>query len=135
MRKTEIEKKNEIDDNLKLIQQNFIQNFNKFKSKWGYASIASHGDFINKYLSLPNYYLLNEDIRNTCKIEIEAYDDKFMKYVTSRITDLGIIDGVWSPMSLTDAIKNDEKCFISLFIQDNGIQEYGLILKKIVVGL
>lgn len=51
-------------------------------------SVASHGDFINVKLDLPNYTLLqNLDLRKKAHIKLEAYDDSVCKYIEARFAD------------------------------------------------
>lgn len=68
------------------IQQLFWQNYTclKHKSALPMASVASHGDFTNRILSIPNWYLLqSSDLRKKLRIEVETHDREIMKYVMS----------------------------------------------------
>jgi hypothetical protein len=73
-------------------QQSFRRNLQDLRERTGLrlAVAASHGDFVNRRLGLPNWILLEpEDVRRECGIELEAYDDAFMRGVTSRHSDTG----------------------------------------------
>ena len=50
--------------------------------------VASHGDFANTALNTPNWVMLaDEAFRQEVGIDLETYDDAFMRYVTSRHSD------------------------------------------------
>lgn len=52
--------------------------------------VASHGDFVNRYLKIANHELLKDyEFRAKNNIKLEVYDDNIMKYVTSRYSDAG----------------------------------------------
>lgn len=110
-KKKKIKSKEEVDSLMHLIQAEFTKNYNYFLTiNPNMKTIASHGDFVNaNYLKLQNHYLIDDKLRNKLKIEVEAYDYDFMHYVTCRIADLGNIEGIWTPISYFDAIKNNEK--------------------------
>ena len=96
------------------IRTEFCNNLIQFRNRFNVESltIASHGDFMNIKLGHPNLYILNEEIRSKFNIELEAYDQDFMKYVTCRIADLGTIDQVWksdSNIGLDEALDKNEK--------------------------
>lgn len=58
------------------------------KTKTLSRTIASHGDFVNVMLDIPNYWLLESDsLRGDSGIVVEAYDEKIMKYVQKRLAD------------------------------------------------
>ena len=104
----------EINDRIDEIRTEFCNNLMQFRNRLNLKSltVASHGDFMNKRLGYQNLYILNEEIRSKYKIELEAYDNNFMKYVTRRISDLGKIDQVWksdSNIGLNEALDKDEK--------------------------
>ena len=51
-------------------------------------SVASHGDFINVHLDLPNYALLRSaNLRKKANIKVEAYDESICKYIQARFAD------------------------------------------------
>lgn len=50
--------------------------------------VASHGDFANTALNTPNWVMLTDQaFRREVGIDLETYDDAFMRYVTSRHSD------------------------------------------------
>lgn len=97
--------------NLKEIQKLFAENLCKLRSITGLPMgiVASHGDFTNRYLGIPNHILLDDtEFRNKHGIALEVYDDKMMKLVTSRHSDAGYPD-FWKPNSPLEAICQGSK--------------------------
>ncbi len=97
--------------NLKEIQELFAKNLEKLRSITGLPMkiVASHGDFVNRYLGIPNHALLNDtEFRNKHGIVLEVYDDKMMKVVTSRHSD-AVYPGLWKPNSPLEAIHRESK--------------------------
>jgi len=72
-----------------LAREEFKRNFNLIKenTQLPLRSVCSHGDFMNRKLKIVNHALLNDELRKELKIEIETYDDEFMKHVDSRHSD------------------------------------------------
>lgn len=82
-----IKTKEEVDKNIDIIRNNFIINLEHIRREYGINSvtIASHGDFVNRYLKIINNYLLTDELRKQCNILVEAYDDILMsrfKYIS-----------------------------------------------------
>lgn len=60
----------------------FIRNFLAMETRLGHkmVSAASHGDFVNRALDLPNHVLLRDPfVRQACGLEIEAYDEDLLR--------------------------------------------------------
>lgn len=130
-----------VEEHLDVIREKFISNLERFRSelKVNSVTVASHGDFVNKYLGIANYYLINDDTRIAGNIDLEAYDDSFMKFVTSRIADLGVVEGLWTPRGFYESIKSREKV---LYVLIHPRQWYSRIsanvneeLKRVYEGL
>lgn len=50
--------------------------------------VASHGDFANTAVNTPNWVMLtDQEFRREVGVDLETYDDAFMRYVTSRHSD------------------------------------------------
>lgn len=50
--------------------------------------VASHGDFMNRALKTPNWMMLTDAaFRREVGVDLEVYDDAFMRHVTSRHSD------------------------------------------------
>jgi hypothetical protein len=101
----------EIYSKLKEIQELFAKNLEKLRSVTGLPMkiVASHGDFVNRYLGIPNHeMLINIEFRNKCGIVLEVYDEKMMKLVTSRHSD-AIYPDLWKPNSPLEAIQRGSK--------------------------
>lgn len=82
-----------VDINAKLgeIRLNFLHNFDyvQHELRGKLSTVASHGDFVNRQLAIPNTEVLNdEELRKRCGIECESYDrsllEKFDIYITDR---------------------------------------------------
>ncbi len=72
-------------------QDRFAANLGRLRARTGlpFATVASHGDFANRHLGLMNWTLLVEPAFRTAQgIELETYDDAFMRHVTSRHADM-----------------------------------------------
>ncbi len=71
-------------------QERFLQNLGRLRTATGLPLrvAASHGDFVNRSLGLPNWTILADpEVRRTADIELETYDDAFMSHVSSRHSD------------------------------------------------
>lgn len=101
--------------NLGEIQGIFEHNIIWLREKSGLKLniVASHGDFVNRYLKIPNHVILDDlEFRNKIGIELEVYDDKMMKYVVSRHSDTNY-PAFWKPDSPFNSIKrNDQIIYI-----------------------
>ncbi|GAQ24559.1 hypothetical protein [Tepidanaerobacter syntrophicus] len=103
-----IKNPNQIYDNLTKIQSLFSKNLEALRNATGIPMeiVASHGDFVNRYLKITNCVILREaEFRDKNNIKLEVYDDSMMKYVTSRHSDCGY-PVFWKPNSPKEAIKN-----------------------------
>lgn len=71
------------------IRDLFISQYAKFKQMTGLPcwTIASHGDFVNTKLGVPNTTIMNERVRKATGIVREAYDKPHMDLLTCRIAD------------------------------------------------
>lgn len=78
-----------IESNIDDIRALFTKNYNFFKVKSGLPclTVASHGEFINVKLGVPNKYLINSDIKSELGIIREAYDNEHIDKLTCRIAD------------------------------------------------
>jgi hypothetical protein len=88
-------------------QERFRDNLRRMRSLTGLPmlTVASHGDFTNRRLRIPNWALLvDRGFRELVGIDLEAYDDAFMRHVTSRHSDSGPL-GAWSPTSALGALR------------------------------
>lgn len=71
------------------IRNLFISQYAKFKEVTGQPcmTIASHGDYVNSKLKVPNKELINDRVRSECGFIREAYDDAHFALLTCRIAD------------------------------------------------
>ena len=92
------------------IQELFRHNLEQLRNKIGLPMriVASHGDFVNRRLKAPNWLLLEDmSFRRDVGVELEVYDNIFMKYVTSRHADTHY-PKFWQPTDPLAAINNEE---------------------------
>ena len=79
-----------LNNNLEDIKNLFSLELNKYKKKTNTLSrtVASHGDFINVKIGIPNYSLLADcDLRTNNNIVAEAYDEIISKNIQKRYAD------------------------------------------------
>jgi len=103
--------KEAVDRNINAIRETFAANLRKLRQQTGLPLeiVASHGDFVNRKLDLSNHYLLQDmKLREMLNIELEVYDQPFMKYVTSRHSD-SLYPRFYKPNSPFDAVQSGEK--------------------------
>jgi len=84
-----IKSKQLIDSNISEIRALFKKNYNIFKEKSGLPclTVASHGEFVNVKLDVPNKYLINNDIKSELGIVREAYESEHIDKLSCRIAD------------------------------------------------
>jgi hypothetical protein len=72
-----------------LIQAMFRDNISALRLRTGLKMqvVASHGDFVNRIIGVPNYALLDDALREELDLFAEAYDADLAKPVTARISD------------------------------------------------
>ena len=73
-------------------QELFRQNITKLRRATGLPMtvVASHGDFVNRKMLIPNWAILaDRRFRRDVGIELETYDEVFMRHVSSRHADTG----------------------------------------------
>lgn len=101
----------EIYSNLEKIQDLFAKNLGELRNITGLPMniVASHGDFVNRYLRIPNHELLKDtEFRIKHGIVLEVYDNKIMQLVTSRHSDT-TYPKFWNPNSPLEAIRRESK--------------------------
>lgn len=71
-------------------QEDFLRNISNLRSRVGVPMdvVASHGDFVNRRLGIPNWVILaDKDFRRRAGIDLETYDDSVMTRISSRHSD------------------------------------------------
>lgn len=74
------------------IQDRFRRNLETLREATGLSMrvVASHGDFVNRRVRLPNYVLLIDPrMRRLADIDLEVYDDAFLRNVSHKHSDTG----------------------------------------------
>jgi hypothetical protein len=88
------------------IRAEFCTNFFEIEQRLGskLVTVASHGDFINRYLHMPNTEILEDrDLRRQCGIECESYDDVLIGKTDIYISDRAAPQ-YFHPLSPFDAV-------------------------------
>ncbi len=69
------------------IRKSFLLNLQSIEEKIGFKirSVASHGDFVNRYLGVINYDFLDTETKHKAGVQFEAYD--LLKYTDEYISD------------------------------------------------
>ncbi|CAM3565795.1 hypothetical protein [Polaromonas hydrogenivorans] len=80
----------------------------RLKSGLPLCGIASHGDFVNRSLGIINYELLTPEIRQSMRIDYEAYDGELTDHLESRFSDL-MYPNLWNPLNPIVAIKRGDR--------------------------
>lgn len=91
-------------------KEQFAANLARLRTTTGLpmAVVASHGDFVNRRLGLPNWMLLDDgDLRRELAIELEAYDEAYLTHITTRHAD-GPYPRRWNPTDPLSAIEAHE---------------------------
>ena len=92
------------------IQRMFAENIRMLRQQSGLPmiSVASHGDFANRHLGMVNWLLLEScELRMQLGIELEAYDEKLMSFVTSRHADAQY-PAIWNASNPIEAVRRSE---------------------------
>jgi hypothetical protein len=68
----------------------FATNLGRLRTATGLPMrvVAAHGDFINRRLGVPNQVILDDpDLRRTLDIDLETYDEAYLRHLPSRHSD------------------------------------------------
>jgi hypothetical protein len=88
-------------------QDRFITNIESLRARTGLPMrvVSSHGDFVNRYLRVPNWAILLEHrVRHLAGVDLEVYDEAFLRKVSKGFSDTQY-PRHWSPNDLTTAIR------------------------------
>lgn len=100
-KKNRLKDPEDVHENMEYIRSMFKENFLLLKNRTGLPmeTVASHGDFVNRKLKIPNEEILKDvGLRAKLGIQLEVYDDVIMNYVTSRYSDT-LAPAFWKPDS------------------------------------
>lgn len=102
-----------VNESMPAIRARFRENLLDIRRRSGLpiGIIASHGDFVNRALGMPNHELLDDSLRRTLHIELEAYDTEFESRLTSRFAD-GLSG--WTPENPVGAIDRKDSVVLLL---------------------
>ncbi len=96
---------------LDLIRETFADNLRRLRERTGLPIriVASHGDWLNRRLGVPNTVLLDDpSFREHVGVDLEVYDQAFMASVTSRCSD-ALYPMLWKPRDPSEAIRAGER--------------------------
>lgn len=91
------------------VREVFRQNFRRLSATLSYPmkSIASHGDFVNRKLGLPNYTFVTRELLDELGIVFECYEDRLLKSFTSIHSDT-MPPAFYRPANPHEAIKRGD---------------------------
>lgn len=107
--------RSQVDERMADIRESFATNLATFAAQLGQwpMTIASHGDWINRLLCIPNQYAINQALRDRFGIIAEAYDGWLNAPVKGRFSDTDP-PAWWKPCSPAAAISSRTSCLYFL---------------------
>lgn len=102
------------------IQDDFRYNLAKLRqeSRLPIRTIASHGDFANRFLSMANRELIDDQLRHELGVELEAYDMRIGEIITQRYADRGP-PNFWSPFRPTKQHIDKDDAIVCVLVHPN----------------
>ncbi|MCX7904014.1 MAG: hypothetical protein N2486_05840 [Caloramator sp.] len=97
------------DEDLENIYNEFVSNLNLYFKNYDIKSIASHGDFYNRQIGVPNHYLFEKYSYTDLEIEVETYNKELLQSFDAYVSDARIRPFWRDGYSVIDAIKEDKK--------------------------
>ena len=89
------------------IRKLFHENLKILREKSGLPLniVASHGDFVNRKLKMYNWEILKDgDFRKTVGVDLEVYDDVFVRNISRRHSD-NLYPSFWKPENPLQAVR------------------------------
>jgi len=79
----------DVDKHMPEIRKRFEDNFTRLSNSLQYRmrSVASHGDFVNRRLDVPNHRLMSDVLKTKLAIDVEAYDPVLLNAYNVIISD------------------------------------------------
>ncbi|WP_336490114.1 hypothetical protein [Methylobacterium nigriterrae] len=101
---------------MSMIRSEFRANFYRFSDICGFTprTIASHGDFANRFLKMANTEIIDLNLRKELNIIVEAYDKEVENLIDARIIDREL-PIMWSPESPEAAVTRGAR-FIRILV-------------------
>lgn len=108
--------KADLDAHLPSIRETFSRNIEAFAGQAGRlpTTIASHGDWINRKLGVPNSYAIDSELRARFGIVAEAYDEWLNRPVQARFADHCGAPNWWMPHAPDESIALEVSCLYFL---------------------
>ena len=91
------------------MRERFKSNLNSLRDRSGLPmkTVASHGDFVNRKLRMPNWEILADELfRQKVGVELEVYDEAFNRHISSRHADAGYHPNLWKPENPLKALES-----------------------------
>ena len=91
-------------------RESFARNLESLRKASGLSMrvVASHGDFVNRRLGVANWEILDDPaFRRQVGVDLEVYDDSFMRHVSSRHCDAGY-PNLWESPEPLSAVRRHE---------------------------
>lgn len=103
--------RSDVEAHLPSIRQEFARNMDDYRALLGVypATLASHGDFVNRKLGVTNTLIVDDELRSRFGIVAEAYDPWLIAPVDCRLSDASY-PRWWHPESPESALKSDPNC-------------------------
>ncbi|MFZ9956219.1 MAG: hypothetical protein ACO3E1_08835 [Flavobacteriales bacterium] len=88
-KKHRIKSVEKVKENYEKIRSLFKKNFLDLEEQCGFEikSVASHGDFVNRHLGLPNHSFVNQDLLKELAVDFECYDEVLLKNYQNILSD------------------------------------------------
>lgn len=95
--------------NMEAIQHIFLENLKKLEQNLEFKiqTVASHGDFINRMLRIPNHELISDALLHTAGLKFECYDKRLTESYSILCSD-NAYPQFYRGMSPVDAINSDK---------------------------
>ncbi len=96
-------------ENMNEIQDIFLRNLKQLEKDLGFKiqTVASHGDFVNRLLKIPNHELITDEILKTAGLRFECYDKRLTESYSILCSD-NAYPQFYRGMSPVDAINSDK---------------------------
>lgn len=98
------------------LKERFLKNLKSMETAAGFkfTSVASHGDFVNRKLGIPNHTLLDEQVISTAGLLLEAYNPLMIDSITDYTSDSAYPTFYRKGLSPFDAVSRGSQSILFL---------------------